>query len=284
WKPRQTVYAQSPPQDDALHKEDADALAIRDGVSPRRKTDKVAAPVTYCNGSKPRASSHTFVGERHPTNHSGGGSVLKPTGSPQPPTAAQTPAEGAMHQQSPRRPPHVSSGPCLFTGTAGNGTVLREVQYGREDPSLLSFAEKTHMFNARSQSQGDPGSRRPSRPVPQPSQAPAAVAQGAVPRPSPSVSSGLNGYDPSRGFAFAPNSRNTIPMTMKPCVQPPAPANIARSAATTPQQLTPPGPNQAQIYGGVHARGRSTSPAYNAGPPGFVQAAMRHPQPVIYRR
>jgi len=282
WKPRQTVYAQSPPKDDQLQK-DADALAIREGVSPRRKAEKGVPPAMYCNGSKPRASSHTFVGERHAPNPSGG-SVLKHSGSPQPPAVAQSPPEGSLLQQSPRRPPHVSSGPCLFAGTAGNTAVLREVQYGREDPSLLSFAEKTHMFNARSQSQGDPSSRRPSRPMPQPTPAPAAVAPQGAPRPSITVGAGLNGYDPARGFSFAPNSRNTLPVTMKPCVQPPAPANIARSAAGTPQQLTPAGPNQAQIYGGVHARGRSTSPAYNGGAPGFIATTMRHPQPVIYRR
>lgn len=283
WKPRQTVYAQSPPKDDQLQKEDADALAIREGVSPRRKAEKGVPPAMYCNGSKPRASSHTFVGERH-APHPSGGSVLKHSGSPQPPAVAQSPPEGSLLQQSPRRPPHVSSGPCLFTGTAGNTAVLREVQYGREDPSLLSFAEKTHMFNARSQSQGDPSSRRPSRPMPQPTPAPAAAAPQGAPRPSITVGAGLNGYDPARGFSFAPNSRSTLPVTMKPCVQPPAPANIARSAGGTPQQLTPAGPNQAQIYGAVHARGRSTSPAYNAGQPGFIATTMRHPQPVIYRR
>jgi len=280
WKPRQTVYAQSQQvKEEPLSQEDADALAIREGVSPRRKAEKVSPPpATSCNGSKPRASSHTFVGERSQA-HINGAPLHKHGGSPQAPAWAHN-DEGSRLRQSPRRP-QVSSGPCLFMGAAGNASAPREVQQGRDDPSLLSFAEKTHLFNARSQSQGDPGARRPSRPQPVQQQISVSGPQ-AIGRAGP----GLNGYDPSRGFSYAPNSRSTLPVTMKPCVQPPAPAAVARSAAGTPQQLTPPGPNQAQLYGGLHARGRSASPAYSApGAPGFVTTTVRHAQPItVYRR
>eukprot|EP00434_Breviolum_minutum_P035974 symbB.v1.2.031861.t1/scaffold3678.1/size52145/1 len=58
YKPRQTLFT----QDADVRKEDVDSVAIRDGISPRRRDEKVQ--IAQCNGSKPRANSQPFVGER----------------------------------------------------------------------------------------------------------------------------------------------------------------------------------------------------------------------------
>eukprot|EP00435_Cladocopium_sp_Y103_P023498 s2029_g5.t1 len=164
YKPRQTLFA----QDTELKKEDVDSLAIRDGISPRRRDEKVH--VTQCNGSKPRANSQPFVGERN----------LK---------------GGAVSSQLRHSPRQTSSGPCLSADV-------------HEDPSLLSFAEKTNMFNVRSQSQNDPWRQaRPSGHVVQSRP----MVQGG-PCIGPQVVGGL-GFDPKQNYAFAPTMRSTIHTT-----------------------------------------------------------------------
>lgn len=235
WKPRQTVYVQH-----VDSKEDVDALAIRDGISPRRRNEKVPDRVPTQNGSKPRANSQPFVGERNPTKQLGTSGSL-----------------GYNLRSSPRQ--QVSSGPCL----------VAEVHETRDDPSLLSFAEKTHIFNVRSQSQSDP--RRPQWPSQMMSRP--MVGGPYVQRPF-----GGSTLDP-KSFTFTPNMRSTI-HTTKPCVQPPPPTVSTRMER--PQQLTPPGPQgytaqtaNMAAAAAQHARGRSSSPAYVAGPPGHV-TTQRH--------
>lgn len=230
YKPRQTLFAQ-----DTELKKDVDSLAIRDGISPRRRDEKVH--VTQCNGSKPRANSQPFVGERN----------LK---------------GGAVSSQLRHSPRQTASGPCLSADV-------------HEDPSLLSFAEKTNMFNVRSQSQNDPwrqarasGHVMQSRPM----------VQGG-PCIGPQVVGGL-GFDPKQNYAFAPTMRSTI-HTTKPCVQPPAPAVGMARMAQVLQQLTPPGPQGHHFAQALHARGRSASPAYTGGAPHGYITAQRHPQ-VMY--
>ncbi|CAJ1432880.1 unnamed protein product, partial [Effrenium voratum] len=195
-----------------------------------------------------------------------------------PSTAQKMPAEPDTSLWSSPRP-QVSSGPCLFAAN----------QAPKEDPSLLSFAEKTHMFNARSHSHGD--TRRALRPNGQ-MVAPSRPATLGAPRIGMQAGGGLNGFDP-KGFTFVPNNRNTIPMA-KPCVQPPAPASVPRSAAATPQQLTPPnGSPPGQMPGVLHSRGRSSSP-YHAGGQylarptepmtGYAQGTYMRQQPMMVLR
>lgn len=235
YKPRQTLFT----QDADVRKEDVDSVAIRDGISPRRRDEKVQ--IAQCNGSKPRANSQPFVGERSIKGGVGGAVV------------------GPHLRSSPRQ--QTSSGPCLTA----------EVH---DDPSAMTFAEKTQMFNVRSQSEHRQA--RPSGPMVQPRP----IVQGG-PCFGPQMIGGL-GYDSRQNFTFAPTMRSTI-HTTKPCVQPPTPQVGMVHASQMPQQLTPPGPQAHQFAQALHTRGRSASPAYHAGPPqGYV--TQRHPQVVYMTR